>query len=253
MQVLNKSLKNSIVLITGASSGIGAASALAFAQAGAKLVLGTRRKHEGESIAAQIRAIGGEAVFIPTDILIEADVERLVQTAITTYGRLDVAFNNAGTEGDSSPFTAQACYEHTMNTNVRGVFWSMQHEIRAMLPLGGGAIINNASIAAQLGFANLALYTASKHAVMGLTKVAALEYFKHGIRVNAVCPGVTFSAITQHLIGDLDEQNAFMASTPAGRVAQPEEIAAAVLFLASKHASYISGQSLTVDGGYSVA
>lgn len=255
MQVSDRNLTGKVVVITGASSGIGEAAAYAFAREGCRLVLGARRVDDGEAVAEAIRRNGGEAVFLQTDVLQEHEIERLVQTALDTFGRLDVLFNNAGTEGTSSAFTEQstADYDFTMNTNVRSVLWGMQHAIRAMQVSGGGAIINNASIVAHIGFANTALYTASKSAVVGLTRVAAVEYFKQGIRINAVCPGVTYTPMSQRLLGDLDEQNAFMATTPAGRAGKPEESAGAVVFLASDSASYISGQCLNVDGGYTVA
>ncbi len=254
MQLSNQNLAGKVVVITGASSGIGEAAAHAFGREGCKLVLGARREEEGEAVAAAIRATGGEAVFVCTDVLQEADIARLVQTALDTFGGLDVLFNNAGTEGVSSAFTEQSTaeYDFTMNTNVRSVLWGMQHAIRAMQS-AGGAIINNASIVAHVGFANTALYSASKAAVVGMTRVAAVEYFKQGIRINAVCPGITYTPMSQRLLGGEDEQNAFMATTPAGRTGQPEEIAAAVVFLASGNASYISGQCLNVDGGYTAA
>ncbi len=247
-------LADKVVLITGASSGIGEAAAYTFAALGSKVVLGARRQSEGEAVAAKIRADGGEAIFVQTDVLQESAIARLVETAVQTYGRLDIAFNNAGTEGECTPLLEQttANYDTTMNTNVRSVLWSMQHEIPAMLANGGGAIINNASIVAHIGFANTALYTASKGAVVSMTRVAAVEYFKQGIRINAVCPGVTYTPMSDRLLGGEAEQNAFLATTPAGRTGQPSEIAAAVVFLASNAASYISGQALNVDGGYTI-
>ena len=184
--------KDKVVLITGASSGMGRSAAQAFARQGAKLVLGARRQAEGDALVAQIRAQGGDAVFAPTDVTREADVEALVQLALSHHGRLDVAYNNAGTEGRGAEVAEQDNdnYDLVMNTNVRGVFWAMKHEIRAMLQTGGGAIVNNASMGSEIGFPTLALYIASKHAVMGLTRTAALEYVQRGIRVNAVNPGL---------------------------------------------------------------
>lgn len=255
MQAPFMDLANKVVLITGASSGIGEAAAYAFAALGCKLVLGARRQSEGEAVAAKIRAEGGEAIFVQTDVLQESDIARLVATAVQSFGRLDAAFNNAGTEGEFSPLIEQSTdnYDFTMNTNVRSVLWSMRHQIPAMLANGGGAIINNASIVADIGFANAAVYTASKGAVVSMTRVAAVEYFKQGVRINTISPGVTFTPMSNRLIGDLDTQNAFLATTPAGRAGHPAEIAAAVVFLASNAASYISGQTLNVDGGYTIA
>ncbi len=247
-------LEGKVVLVTGASSGMGRAAAQAFAAEGAKLVLGARRSESGEALAAAIRRDGGEAVFLKTDVTQEQDIAALVQLALARHGRLDVAFNNAGTEGLPARFVEQTNdnYDHVMNTNVRGVFWSMKHEIRAMLLGGSGAIINNASMGSEIGFANLAAYIASKHAVMGLTKTAALEYFRQGIRVNAVNPGLIDTALQDRLWGDPASKIDFASQSPAGRLGTAREVADTVLFLASPRASYYSGQGLVIDGGYVV-
>lgn len=245
-------LQHRSVLITGASSGMGAVAALAFARAGARLVLGARREPEGEAIARQARELGAEAVFVPADMTREADIERLVQTAVDRYGRLDVAFNNAGTGGLAAPFAEQTVdnYDRVMDTNVKGVFLSMKHEIAAMLAGGGGAIVNNASMGALIGFQNLAPYIASKHAVLGLTRTAALEVYPRGIRVNAVLPGLIDTPFQDRLWGNDDSKFGFANGSVAGRIGTSEEVADLVLFLASSRASFISGQGLVIDGGY---
>ena len=187
-----RTLDGKVILITGASSGIGRASAIELAHRGAKVVVGARRKAPIDEIVAALRRDGFEATAVVADINDERDVEKLVAATVETYGRIDVAFNNAGTEGAFSPFVEQTneTYDTIFNANVRGVFWSMKHEAEAMLASGGGVIVNNASMGGVIGFANAALYVASKHAVLGLTKTASLEWFKQGIRVNAICPGM---------------------------------------------------------------
>lgn len=247
-------LQGRSVLIAGASSGIGEAAALAFAKAGARLVLGARRVPEGERVAQRARGLGAEAVFVQSDMAREDDVERLVKTAVQRYGRLDVAFNNAGIAGSGAPFAEQTAddFDHVMETNVKGVFLSMKHEILAMLAAGGGAIINTAAVSALVGFRNLAPYNASKHAVMGLTKTAALEYFPKGIRINAVLPGLIDTPFQDRLWGSDESKYGFANASTAGRIGSSQEIADAVLFLASGRSSFISGQGIVVDGGYTV-
>jgi NAD(P)-dependent dehydrogenase (short-subunit alcohol dehydrogenase family) len=231
---------------------MGAATALAFAKAGARLTLGARREKEGNAIAQQARDLGAEAFFVNADMTREDDVRQLVDAAVDRFGRLDVAFNNAGTGGQAAPFAEQTPdnYDLVMDTNVKGVFLSMKHEIAAMLKIGGGSIINNASMGALIGFQNLAPYIASKHAVMGLTKTAALEYYTRGIRVNAVLPGLIDTPFQDRLWGSDDGKYGFANASIAGRIGKSEEVAATVLFLASSAASFINGQGLVVDGGY---
>jgi NAD(P)-dependent dehydrogenase (short-subunit alcohol dehydrogenase family) len=247
-------LQGKSVLVTGASSGMGAVAALAFAKAGARLVLGARRIPEGEKVAQQARELGAEASFVQADMTREDDIERLVKTAVQRYGRLDVAFNNAGIGGTAAPFAEQTVdsFDLVMETNVKGVFLSMKHEIAAMLATGGGAIINTAAVSALIGFQNLAPYNASKHAVMGLTKTAALEYFPKGIRINAVLPGLIDTPFQDRLWGNDASKYGFANASIAGRIGNSQEVADVVLFLASTRSSFISGQGLVIDGGYTV-
>lgn len=245
-------LEGKTVIVTGASSGMGAAAALAFAREGSHLVLAARREQEGESVAAAARQLGAKAVFVRADVTIEDDIRKIVRTAIDSFGRLDIAFNNAGTEGAAAELAEQTAdnYDLVMTTNVKSVFLSMKHQIRAMLQGGDGAIVNNASMGSYIGFPNLALYIASKHAVMGLTKTAALEYYKQGIRINAVCPGIIDTPFQDRVWGSEEAKQGFAASTAPGRIGTSDEVADSVLFLSSARASFYSGQGLIIDGGY---
>lgn len=247
-------LAGKAILVTGASSGIGAATALALGRAGARVALAARRREPLEQLAAQIRAAGGEALVIPTDIAQEAEVREAVAAVVTAFGRIDGAFNNAGTLGKAAPLheVATADLEDVMRVNVYGVFWAMKYEIEAMLKTGGGAIVNNASIVAQIAMPNFSPYNASKHAVLGLTRTAALECFQKGIRINAVHPGPVETPMAEMGFGGLDSLHAATAAWPGGRPGRPEEIAGPVLFLLSGAASYLSGQGIAVDGGYTV-
>jgi NAD(P)-dependent dehydrogenase (short-subunit alcohol dehydrogenase family) len=247
-------LQGKSVLVTGASSGMGTVTALAFAKAGARLILGARRIPEGEKVAQQARELGAEAAFVQADMTREDDIERLVKTAVQRYGRLDVAFNNAGIGGTAAPFAEQTVdsFDLVMETNVKGVFLSMKYEIAAMLATGGGAIVNTAAVSALIGFQNLAPYNASKHAVMGLTKTAALEYFPKGIRINAVLPGLIDTPFQDRLWGNDASKYGFANASIAGRIGNSQEVADVVLFLASTRSSFISGQGLVIDGGYTV-
>ncbi len=242
-----------VALVTGGGSGIGRATALAFAREGAQVVIGNRNSQRGEDTVRTIRDAGGEASFQRTDVSVAADVEALVNHTMTIYGRLDAAFNNAGIEGDLRPITEQTedNYQAVMDTNVKGVWLSMKYEIPRMLEKGGGAIVNNSSIGGVIGFGGLGIYVASKHAVMGLTKNAALEYAAQGIRVNAVNPAVIETGMSDRLQASAEMTKDDMAAMhPIGRVAQPEEVAEAVLWLCSDRASFVTGHGLLVDGGY---
>ena len=245
-------LEGKTVIVTGASSGMGAAAALAFAREGAHLVLAARREQEGERVAAAARQLGAKAVFVRADVTIEDDIRKIVRTTIDSFGRLDIAFNNAGTEGAAAELAEQTAdnYDLVMTTNVKSVFLSMKHQIRAMLQSGGGAIVNNASMGSYIGFPNLALYIASKHAVMGLTKTAALEYYKQGIRINAVCPGIIDTPFQDRVWGSEEAKRECAASTAPGRIGTSDEVAGSVRFLSSARASFYSGQGLIIDGGY---
>jgi NAD(P)-dependent dehydrogenase (short-subunit alcohol dehydrogenase family) len=247
-------LEGKIVIVTGASSGIGKAAALAFGREGAIVVVSARREKEGAEVAQAIINAGGKASFIRADVTSEEQVRHLVDQSVRMYGRIDCAFNNAGQEGLIAPLLEQTSenFDLVMNTNVRSVFWCMQYQIAAMKKPGGGAIVNNSSMGAFIGFPHAAIYIASKHAVMGLTKTAALEHFKDGIRINAVNPGIIDTPFQDRLWGSAEAKYGFANGTAPGRIGTSEEVADAVLFLASDRASFFSGQGVVMDGGYTV-
>jgi NAD(P)-dependent dehydrogenase (short-subunit alcohol dehydrogenase family) len=246
-----KILDNKVALVTGGTSGIGKATALAFGAAGAKVVFSGRREEEGEDVANLIRSSGAECLFVRSDVSNETDVKELIQKTVATYGRLDVAFNNAGIESPTKPLHEHSLehFDNLMAINVRGLFMCMKSEIQQMLTQGTGVIINNSSIAGLMGFAGISPYNASKHAVMGLTRAAALDYAKQGIRINAVNPGAIATEMTDRFTNTGITLEQFVSLIPMGRIGKPEEIAATVVFLCSDAASYITGQSLVVDGG----
>ena len=250
---MQTSFQNKVVLITGATSGIGKVSALAFGKAGAKVIVSGRREAEGQAVVAEIKAAGGEATFVKADVAVEADVAALVTKTVATYGRIDIAFNNAGVELTGPIVDAtEADYRRVFDINVWGVLTSMKHEIPVMLKQGAGVIINTSSVAGHIGMAGASVYVASKHAVEGLTKAAAIEYAKQGIRVNAVAPAaIETDMVTRFTGGGSEEALNYMHSLhPVGRMGRAEEIANPVLFLASDAASFIKGISLNVDGGF---
>lgn len=247
-------LQGKTYLVTGASSGIGAATALALGYAGANVVLAARRIEACEEVAKQIRTAGGQALVLDLDVRVEETVRQTVEKAVGHFGRLDGAFNNAGVLGVSRPLHEIATeeMESVLRTNIMGVFWSMKYEIASMLSSGGGAIVNNASIAASVAFPGISPYNTSKHGVLGITRTAALEYFKQGIRINAVCPGPVETPMAELAFGGKEHLKAAMAGSPGGRAGRPDEIARPVLFLLSGMSSYLSGQGLTIDGGFTV-
>lgn len=244
-----------VALVSGAASGIGRATAQRFAEEGASVVAADIDVEGGEETVSQIESEGGEATFIKTDVTDESDLAAAVETAVDTYGSLDFAFNNAGIEGDQVSFSDQdnANWNRVLDINLNGVFFAMREEIPAMLESGGGAIVNTSSIAGILGFPNLSPYVASKHGVVGLTKTAAVEFSSDGLRVNAVLPGVIETPMVARS-GEQDPEatEQTIAGIPASRLGQPEEIASAVVWLCSEDASYVTGQPLPVDGGYSI-
>jgi NAD(P)-dependent dehydrogenase (short-subunit alcohol dehydrogenase family) len=245
-------LKGKVALVTGGGSGIGRASALAFAREGAKVVVADVVVEGGEETVGMIKKAGGEALFVKADVSKAAEVEAMVNKAVETYGRLDCAYNNAGIEGAVAQTVecSEENWDRTLNINLKGVWLCLKYEIPQMLKQGGGAIVNTASVAGLVGFAGLPAYVASKHGVAGLTKTAALEYAKSGIRVNAVCPGAIRTPMTERLFRAQPQMaESATAMEPVGRMGTPEEIAEAVAWLCSDAASFVTGHAMAVDGG----
>ena len=251
---MSKTFENKVALVTGGTSGIGRATAIAFARDGAKVVVSGRREKEGSETVALLKKAGGEGIFVKTDVTNESDVAALVRRTVETYGRLDVAFNNAGAEGVLGPITEATVenYTHVFDANVKGVLLSMKHEIPALLKNGGGAIVNTSSVAGSVGFPGFGVYTASKHAVLGLTRSAALDFARQGVRINAVSPAAIETDMLDRAFGAGEsEQKKFMAGMhPIGRIGRAEEVASAVLYLCSPAASFIVGHDFLVDGGF---
>lgn len=247
---MENTFKDKVALVTGGSSGIGRATALAFAKKGAKVVIADWI--ENQETIDLIKNMGGEAIFVKCDVSKSADVKALIEKTIDTFGRLDFAYNNAGIEGTSAP--TQDCSEEnwdkTIDVNLKGIWLCMKYQIPVMLKKGKGSIVNCSSVAGLVGFQGLPAYVASKHGVIGLTKTAALENAKLGIRINAVCPGVIQTPMIDRLTGNQKEaEEQFTTMEPVGRFGQPEEIACAVMWLCSDEASFVTGIEMPVDGG----
>jgi NAD(P)-dependent dehydrogenase (short-subunit alcohol dehydrogenase family) len=250
--VNNKIFSGKVALVTGGTSGIGKTTAIEFARAGAKVVLTGRREKEGAQVVAEIKKLGGDAGFVRADVARDADVKGMVDFTVDKFGRLDIAFNNAGVEwmGPLDQAT-EAEYRRVFDINVWGVLNSMRHEIPVMLKTGGGAIVNTSSVAGHVGMGQVSIYTASKHAVEGLTKALALEFAKQNIRINAVAPGAIATEMFDRFAGKHSEVLDSLSSLiPVGRIGASEEIAAAVLYLCSDNAKFATGTSLVVDGGF---
>ena len=246
-------LDGKVALITGAGSGIGRASALAFAREGAKVAVADIVVEGGEETVRMVKEAGGEAFFIKVDVSNAADVEAMVNAVVDTYGRIDCAYNNAGIEGRlaSTDEYPEDVFDKVIDINLTGVWLCMKYELPHMLKQGSGAIVNTASGAGLIGVAGMSAYVASKHGVVGLTKTAALEYAKSGIRVNAVCPGLIQTPMVERITADQPQLGeALVAAEPVGRTGKPEEIAESVVWLSSDAASFVTGHAMSVDGGY---
>jgi len=244
-------MSDQVVLITGALTGIGRAAAIIFAQEGARIVVSGRRDKEGQALVAELQRLGAEAIFVRTDVRKDEDVRNLVDQTVKRFGRLDVAVNNAGTEGTPGPVTEQTAetYATTFDTNVLGTLLSMKNELRVMLAQGSGSIVNVSSAYGSVGAAGASVYVASKHAIEGLTKSAALEVAGTGVRVNVVAPGTTDTGMLTRFTSTEENKAALVSTVPVKRMATSEEIAHVIAFVASENASYMTGSSIPVDGG----
>jgi NAD(P)-dependent dehydrogenase (short-subunit alcohol dehydrogenase family) len=245
-------LEGKVALVTGGSSGIGRASALLFAREGARVVVADLNVSGGEETERMIEESGGKAIFVKADVSKASDVEALIGKAVDTYGRLDCAFNNAGTAVGGGPIhdSTEENWDYVMGINLKGVWLCMKYEIRQMLKQGGGAIVNTSSVMGLVGHIDKPIYAASKHGVVGLTKSVALQYAKNGIRVNAVCPGWVRTPMTEGRLNDPEARARMVEMEPIGRVGKPEEVAEAVVWLCSDAASFVTGHTMAVDGGF---
>ena len=245
--------QDKVAIVMGGTSGIGRAAAIAYAREGAKVVVAGRRATEGEETVRLLQAQGGEGIFVKTDVSKAVQVKELVERTLQKFGRLDVAFNNAGIEQVPLPFLEQdeETFDQVVDINAKGVWLSMKYEIPAMLKTGGGSIVNTASVFGVIGVTGNEIYIASKHAVIGLTKSAAVEFGKQGIRVNAILPGVVDTDMYKRFAGDKPEFRAQMSAMhPIGRIGKPDDVAEAALWLSSSKSSFVTGHSLMVDGGF---
>jgi NAD(P)-dependent dehydrogenase (short-subunit alcohol dehydrogenase family) len=250
---MNNEMKGKVALVTGGSTGIGRATALAFAREGAKVTIANRRRETGEEAVKLIQAGGGEAIWIQTDVSVPSQVDAMVQKTLEQFGRLDYAFNNAGWGGNGGLLhrIAEKDWDLTINAFLKSTFLCMKAELAFMVTTGSGVIVNNSSVDGQRAFPDDPVYSAAKHGVLGLTKSAALQYIKNGIRINAVCPGWVLTPMTEPAMQEVPGiENEWLKHQPIGRLGRPEEIAEAVLFLCSDKASFITGTALAVDGGY---
>ena len=250
----NSTVEGKVAIVTGGNAGIGKATALLLGREGAAVVVAARREEEGRAVEEEINAQGGRALFIRTDVTRAEDVDNLVKVTVRHFGKLDLAFNNAGVAqfGRTVVEIEEAEWNNVMAVNLKGVFLCMKHQIPAMLAAGGGAIVNTSSVGGLIASPGLSAYQASKHGVIGLTKAAALEFSNQNIRINALCPGGTRSEMFDGWIADPEVEASLLAQNPTGRFAEPIEQARVVLFLLSKAASYITGVALPVDGGFIV-
>lgn len=250
---MNQSFEKTTVLITGGAAGIGKAAAIAFAARGANVSICDLKVERGEALAHEIEKTGGRAAFFSCDVSKTGDVEKLVAATVKQFGSLNYAFNNAGIEGvmASTDECTEENFDRVIAVNLKGTWLSMRYEIREMLRHGKGAIVNNSSVAGLIGFANASAYVASKHAVVGLTKTAALEYANRGIRVNAICPGVIHTEMIDRVTGGNPQvERQFAELAPIARMGTPKEIADAAVWLCSEASSFVTGHALAVDGGF---
>jgi len=249
-----KMFEGKIVLVTGATAGMGRATAIAFAREGAKVVMAARRAERGREVVDQIAGFGGESIFVQTDVRNPLDVDNLFKTIMDKYGRLDFAFNNAGVSSPHNPIVTKYEddeWDRIMETNLRGVWLCMKHEIDIMKKQGGGVIVNTASILGVVGDWGLSHYSASKHGSLGLAKTAALEYCKDNIRINTICPGPILTEMLEFALPFMPKMLDVMASkTALRRIGQPEEIAGAAMWLCTDEAAFMMGKEIAIDGGY---